>query len=343
MENEEIMMSTDNMELLCAECRKRVRYHVYKRKAARKIKDIDVEYEEFYGICDDCKSEIFVPGLDDMNIETMDNAYRKKKELITVAQIKEILRRYNIEKRPLSKLLGFGDITITRYIDGQLPSAKYSEILIDVLNNEQHMKKYVEANKDTVSKVTLKKVSEAIDNISNEKRTNNSAEKIALYVVSSGNEVTNLFLQKVLYYVKGISKIINGESIIAEPCEAWRFGPVFPSVYEKYKDFGKQEIEVDISKEYVEGLLSEPEKKITDYVLSTFGIYNAWFLKDLTHLEKPWIDARKGLSEDDPSRNLMDDQVIFDYFSAIDKRYYLKESKGVEKYISDMKRKMLSC
>ena len=35
----------------------------------------------------------------------------------------------DIEKRPLSKLLGFGELTITRYLDGQLPSVKYSNIL----------------------------------------------------------------------------------------------------------------------------------------------------------------------------------------------------------------------
>lgn len=27
-------------------------------------------------------------------------------------------------------------------------------------------------------------------------------------------------------------------------------------------------------------------------MLDTFGIYNAWFLKDLTHGEEPWKEAR---------------------------------------------------
>ena len=87
--------------------------------------DIEIEYEEFYGVCDECKTEIFVPGLDDRNEEIIEEEFRKKKNLITISDIKKILEKYNVEKRPLSKLLGFGELTITRYIDGQLPSAKY--------------------------------------------------------------------------------------------------------------------------------------------------------------------------------------------------------------------------
>ena len=180
----------------------------------------------------------------------------------------------------------------------------------------------------------------AIEKCETEKKYDNSAEKIALYIISSGREITNLLLQKVLYYVKAISEIFEGESIILEPCEAWKFGPVFPSVYEKYREYGKQEIEINLSKEYVNELLSEKEKQVTDYVMNTFGIYNAWFLKDLTHLEEPWIAARKGLSEDDASRNLMNEEIISRYFAKIDEKYNLKTVVGVETYINDMKREI---
>lgn len=63
----------------------------------------------------------------------------------------------------MSKLLGFGELTITRYIDGQLPSAKYSDILFSVLKDEKIMKEYVEANKDEVSTVAVNKVIRAIE------------------------------------------------------------------------------------------------------------------------------------------------------------------------------------
>lgn len=333
-------MNAGKKEILCSKCRKRVSYHVFKRPAKIIIKDTEIEYEEYYGICDECKSDIFVPGIDDRNEEVIENEFRKKRALITISDIRKILEKYDIEKRPLSKLLGFGELTITRYIDGQLPSSKYSDILLDILNDEQRMKAYIEANKDEVSRVALSKVIRAVEKCEAEKRYNNSAEKIALYVISSGREMTNLLLQKVLYYIKGIGELFEGKPIISEPCEAWKFGPVFPSVYERYKDFGKQEIETNLSKEYMEGLLSEKEKRITNYVLDTFGLYNAWFLKDLTHHEEPWINARNGLDEDDASRNQMDEEVIANYFSKVNEKYNLKTSAGIEAYITAMKEKM---
>lgn len=333
-------MNAGKRELLCSKCRKRVSYHIFKRPAKAIIKDYEVEYEEFYGVCDECKEELFVPGLDDRNEEEIENEYRKAKDLITVSEVKQILEKYNIDKRPLSKLLGFGELTITRYIDGQLPSKKYSDILKEILLNEQAMKKIVEENQSEVSDVAVSKVQRAIENCEDEKKVNTSAERIALYIISSGREITNLLLQKVLYYVKAISELFDGESIILEPCEAWKFGPVFPVVYEKYRNYGKQEIEINLSKEYVNNLLSEKEKEITDYVLSTFGIYNAWFLKDLTHAEEPWIEARIGLAEDDASRNRMDDKIISEYFTKMNKKYDLKRTSGVEAYIKDMKQEM---
>ena len=210
----------------------------------------------------------------------------------------------------------------------------------NVLKDEQKMKEYVEANKDKVSMVAVNKVLRAIERCEVEKKYDNSAEKVALYIVSSGREITNLLLQKVLYYVKAISELFEGKSIIMEPCEAWKFGPVFPTVYEKYREFGKQEIEVNLSKEYVNELLTEEERNIVDYVINTFGIYSAWFLKDLTHHEEPWIAARKGLSEDDASRNQMDENIIKKYFGKINERYNLKIATGVEAYINDMKKEM---
>ncbi len=334
-------MYTEKRELLCSKCRKRVSYHIFKRPAKRMIKGVEIEYEEYYGICDECKGEIYVPGLDDKNEDNVEKIFREKKNLITIPEIKLILEKYNIEKRPLSKLLGLGELTITRYIDGQLPSKKYSDLLFDVLNNEHKMKELAEENRDLISAVAYEKVMRAIDECEEKKKTDTSAERIALYVINSGREITNLFLQKILYYIKVISKLCLGKTMIPEPCEAWKYGPVFPKVYNKYKEFGKQEITINLSDDYIENLLSEEEKEITDLVLHTFGIYNAWFLKDLTHLEDPWRIARKGIDDNDASRNIMNDDLVMNYFLKMDQKYNLKSPEGIENYICYMKKRMM--
>lgn len=333
-------MNAKNKKLLCGKCRKRVSYHVHKRPAKVVIKGSEVCYDEYYGICDECKGEIFVPGLDDENIARMDQVYRKEKQLITKKEIERILKKYNIEKRPLSRLLGFGELTITRYLEGQMPSKKYSDILYEILNDEKQLKKYIEKNKEAVSEITLNKVSSALQKIEDEKEYHNTAERIALYIVNVRKEITNLLLQKLLYYIKGLGTAVEKSIIIPDACEAWRYGPVFPTVYEKYKSFASGEITVELSKDEVDNLLSDKEKRITDYVLNTFGIYNAWFLKDLTHSEEPWREARGELEENDMSNNVIDDNVIADYFDRMNKKYNLGKPEGVEEYIKNTKRKM---
>ena len=210
-------MNAGKKELLCSKCRKRVSYYISKRPAKTIIKDIEIKYEEYYGICDECKTEIFIPGLDDRNEEVIEDEFRKKKELISISDIKKILEKYNVEKRPLSKLLGFGELTITRYIDGQLPSAKYSDILFEVLRDEQKMKEYIEANKEEVSTVAVNKVIRAIEKCETEKKYDNSAEKIALYIISSGRQI-NLYFLLTIFSIFFIDRRKNWSKL---PCFAW--------------------------------------------------------------------------------------------------------------------------
>ena len=327
-------------ELLCSKCRKRVSYKIFKRPVKVQIKEMELEYEEYYGICDNCKSELFVPGVTDQNEERIEELYRKRKNLITISEIKKILNKYNIEKRPLSKLLGMGELTITRYMDGQLPSKKYSDYLYEILNDEQKMKSIVKKNHTIVSNKTIYKVNDAIKKCEEEKKCETIAEKIALYIIDSNRGITNLFLQKILYYIKAIGKLLVEYPIITDECEAWRFGPVFPNIYEKYKNFGKQEIILDLPVDYAKNLLTKEEKQVTDFVLNTFGIYNIWFLKDLTHMEEPWLSARNGIDEEAASNNPIDDNLIDDYFEKINKKYNLKNAEGIDQYIHDMREKM---
>lgn len=75
-------MNAGKKELLCSKCRKRVSYHIFKRPAKTLIKDLENEYEEYYGICDECKLEIYVPGLDDRNEEILRKLIEKKENLL---------------------------------------------------------------------------------------------------------------------------------------------------------------------------------------------------------------------------------------------------------------------
>lgn len=57
-------------------------------------------------------------------------------------------------------------------------------------------------------------------------------------------------------------------------------------------------------------------------------------------MEDPWKLARKGIDDKDVSRNVMEDNLIMEYFFWMDKIYNLKSPEGVEDYIRDMKKRI---
>lgn len=327
-------MSKDG--LLCWKCRKVVPYSVNYRKRIRTICGKEFEYQEGFGTCDICHEEITVPGLDDENERVMDLIYRSKNELITVDEINEILKKYNIEKRPLSHVLEMGEHTVSRYVEGAMPSRRYSDLLRNVLAYHTLMREYLNKNKGSITELAYQKADSAISEIERLCSYGSKIELMALYIIHKAYEVTDLFLQKILYYVKAFSWILLNRDIIEENCEAWAYGPVFPKIYEKYKGLGSNIIsDYNKSMNYDE-LLSEEERTVLDYVIDHFGIYNGSVLMRLTHKEKPWIAARNGLPEFAPSSNVIKEDDIHEYFTDMNARFNLKTSDGVNAYIMDL-------
>lgn len=101
-----------------------------------------------------------------------------------------------------------------------------------------------------------------------------------------GDLLTHLKLQKLLYYAQGAYLALKGKPLFKENIEAWQHGPVVKKVYDKFKIFEANPItgakKPDLPKD-VEQVLEE--------VYKLFGQYSAWKLREMTHEEKPYLDA----------------------------------------------------
>ena len=80
-------------------------------------------------VCRECGAEMDIPGLLDLNIKERDAQFREAEGIITIDEIKKLMGLYHIGKAPLSLALGFGEVTIGRYLEGQVPSKRYSDIM----------------------------------------------------------------------------------------------------------------------------------------------------------------------------------------------------------------------
>ena len=77
--------------------------------------------------------------------------------------------------------------------------------------------------------------------------------------------------------------------LFSDNIEAWQYGPVVESVYQKYKDNGADGIKIF---ESPTENFSEREEKTLQFTQEAFGQFSAWKLANMTHEESPWQDTK---------------------------------------------------
>ena len=115
----------------------------------------------------------------------------------------------------------------------------------------------------------------------------------------SGSSITNLKLQKELYYAQGWYLAFTGEKLFENRIETWVHGPVCPEVYNKYSKYGWDSISDEPEK--ISDNFTEQQIGILNKVWETYWDYDGKYLEELTHEGKPWKEARIGLADNGPS------------------------------------------
>ena len=117
----------------------------------------------------------------------------------------------------------------------------------------------------------------------------NTASTVAMYVISScfanGYPVSNLRLQKLLYFIQGNSFIEKNEAMFSDDMYAWPYGPVIPDIYFTYCGYAG----APITRIYEDISISEFDRKIIDTTIERLLDVDDWTLVDMTHEEgAPW-------------------------------------------------------
>ncbi|MCC8114137.1 MAG: DUF4065 domain-containing protein [Bacteroidales bacterium] len=103
--------------------------------------------------------------------------------------------------------------------------------------------------------------------------------------------ISNLKLQKLLYYEQGYHLAMFDTPLFDAEIEAWMYGPAIPEVYEKYKCYGRGGIAPD-NREEVK--LTDEEEELFQEVFDAFKEYSAYGLMMKTHEEYPWASTPHG-------------------------------------------------
>lgn len=299
------------------------RENVKKRKIEAQVKEKNIEFDEYYMIDPISGEEIFDRNIEIENDIRLYDIYKKQMNLLTSSDIKKIRKKYDMNQKEFALSIGVGEITIHRFENGSIQTESVDSIIRlsedpDIMYNlliknqsnlshndfEKFLNKVNRLKKLKHHKIAcfnisdLKKLNfktELIKNVTNQliieynTQIDNVSKKYGIEDNCGKAEyITSLKLQKLLYYIQGISLIAFGKPAFSNNISAWQYGPVVEDVYQKYK--GRNPISTPKTNyEVCDGL-----KKIIELVVSSYGQMEAGTLIDLTHEEDPWINAVNG-------------------------------------------------
>lgn len=320
----------------CENCDKMMNYFVKESEENIEIHGKTYSYKRMIAYCEDCKEEVTANEIEDQNLKRIDTVYRTSENIIKIEEIKKILEKYRIGKKPLSKLLGWGEVTIIRYINGDIPTKIYSDELYHILKDVNYMEEILENRKDEVTLRTYNSVKNAIELLkSNRNIRQKDIDLVAEYIIKTCQEITPLALQKILYYAQAFHMAFFGENLFQDDCEAWVNGPVYTNIYNKYKSFGSSNIDVEVIDD-VDEIIDEEKRELIDIIIKCFGYYNGKALAQMTHYEAPWIKSRRGLPINEKSHRIILKEDIEEYFVKVKEKYNMLNLLEIKKYSEEL-------
>ena len=331
-------MGQARKEDFCVYCREVRPYSAVRKNIRERIRDKDCSFVITAYVCGCCGHEMSVPGVFDLNSREIDEQYRRAESIVSIEDIRDLMEIFNIGKTPLSLALGFGEITITRYLDGQVPSREYSDVIRRALSSPSFMKEMLLNNREKIADSAFLKAMKAAEGLEKAFLISDKMQGAIAYIFHVIDEASPMALQKLLYYIQGVYSAVSGKLMFSETCEAWRHGPVYPNVYSLLRGFRYSP--VDDARFAVlrckKDLLSAGERQAADLVLGTFGRYGGKALELIALKEDPWVNAREGYGPDESSGAEISNDSIKEYFVSVSRKYNLSSEEGINDYISAM-------
>jgi uncharacterized phage-associated protein len=146
-----------------------------------------------------------------------------------------------------------------------------------------------------------------------------TAIEVADYILnkakSNNDTVTPMQLLKLVYLCHGWMLGLYGRQLVSDEVEAWQYGPVIRSLYEKVRQFKSNAVEGPLSQK-TEVVFDAAERSIMDQIYTHYGQYSGPSLSRLTHKEgSPWhktwtLEGKNSIISND---------IIEDYYRNLSK------------------------
>ncbi len=312
------------MLAFCLECGMEVAAQVEHRAEPIPVKGTEYHVSVSVPVCSVCGTEAFVEELEEDAIQRAFDLYRKEHGLIFPNEIRELRELYGLTQKGLAVLLGWGDVTITRYENGSLPSRAHNDILM-LLRRPSTILEFVERGKHRIGMEEYNRLCQQIreafpDNSSRLEREvfrleeavgreadifhgdrRFSFSKLANMGVYFAARATcyKVKFMKLLWFADFVAYKRLGRSISGLPYVALPMGPV-PDEYRWLMSLLEEEGWVAVEPAFEVGeriiaerepsieMFAEEENRVLQSVLQELGSLSTDEIVDLSHKEDAW-------------------------------------------------------
>lgn len=239
--------------------------------------------------------------------------------IISVYEIRAILDNYRIGKKPLAKLLGWGETTIIRYIEGDIPTTEYSSKLRAIQDEPSYYYELLLKNKDKLTDVAFRKSKKAVLN----KMMESKISLIAQYIVSICEaDVSPMYIQWLVYYSQAFSLALYDKELIDEDYGVNQENIPFIKLYDSMKSHVNGVLEVP------EERLTDQEIKLIDKVVNSFIWYGPKAIKSLGAEER----GNYRISRDKEGNRIISKDTIKNYYKEILTTYNIRKLEDINNY-----------
>lgn len=140
-----------------------------------------------------------------------------------------------------------------------------------------------------------------------------SVHDVAAYVLKRLGPTSAMKLEKLAYYAQAWSLVWDSRPLFSARIEAWASGPVVPELYKHHR------LQFEV-REWPRGnpnSLRPQERETVDAILKFYGDKSPFWLSELTHRERPWIEARRGLAPGERGNVEITHASMAEYYSSL--------------------------
>ena len=139
---------------------------------------------------------------------------------------------------------------------------------------------------------------------------------VTKYILEEMGEMTTWKLQKLVYFSQAWSLVWDERSLFEDDFEAWANGPVVRALFNAHK--GRMYINANMLIKGDSSKLDATAKETVGVVIRDYGGLSGRELSQIAHSERPWKEARRGIPAGESSENIINSDVMYDFYSGLD-------------------------